>query len=364
MTITSFFNLLLHRRLSFRSLALASESVNSLDPTDVSGLVKMVFKVSLLVEAVGAGLLMLTFVPKYGEEGIFLSVFLAVSAYCNAGFDLLGREGAYVSLMNYVEDPFVILPLTLLIVVGGLGFLVWSDLAAFRRRKTLLLHSKLVLLVTGVLIFGGALLIALFEWNNQKTLAPLSFGGKLLASLFQSVTCRTAGFNSIDLMAATDPTKLVMTCLMMVGAAPGSTGGGLKVTTVAVLLATVYSVMRGRQECVVLHRRVSQPVVYKALTVLVMGCMAVALSTLVVYFTCDGDALGGIECLFESVSAFSTTGLSVGITSIAGSAAKVALILSMYLGRVGPVSLALALALPKDKQGRFTVLPEGKIQVG
>ena len=174
----------------------------------------------------------------------------------------------------------------------------------------------------------------------------------MLAALFQSVTCRTAGFNSIDLAACTDPTKVVMICLMMVGAAPGSTGGGLKITTVAVLLATVYSVMRGRQECVVLHKRVPQPVVYKALTVMVMGCGAVALS------------LGGMEALFESASAFSTTGLSVGVTAKAGSVAKTVLILCMYLGRVGPVSLALALALPKKKDGRFTVLPEGKIQVG
>lgn len=363
-SITSFFNLMIRRRLSFRSLALASESVNSLDPSGAAGLIKTVFKISLSVEAVGALILAATFCPLYGNEGLFLSIFLAVSAYCNGGFDLLGREGAFVSLTHYVDQPQVILPIIFLIVVGGLGFLVWSDLAAWRKCRRLLIHTKLVLWMTLALILGGAVLVALFEWTNPRTLGPLSLGGKTLAALFQSVTCRTAGFNSIDLAACTDATKVVMICLMMVGAAPGSTGGGLKVTTVAVLLATVYSVMRGRQECVVLHKKVPQSVVYKALTVTVMGCGAVVLSTLVVYFTCGSLSLGGMEALFESASAFSTTGLSVGVTAGAGPAAKILLILCMYLGRVGPVSLALALSFPKEKKGRFTVLPEGKIQVG
>lgn len=363
-TITSFFNLMIRRHLSFHSLALASESVNSLDPTGVAGLVKMVFKISISVEALGALVLSATFYPLYGGEGIFLSIFLAVSAYCNAGFDLLGREGAFVSLTHYVDQPQVILPIVLLIVVGGLGFLVWSDLSAWRKRRRLLLHSRLVLWMTLALVLGGAGLVALFEWANPRTLGPLSLGGKMLAALFQSVTCRTAGFNSIDLAACTDPTKVVMICLMMVGAAPGSTGGGLKITTVAVLLATVYSVMRGRQECVVLHKRVPQPVVYKALTVMVMGCGAVALSTLVVYFTCGSVSLGGMEALFESASAFSTTGLSVGVTAKAGSVAKTVLILCMYLGRVGPVSLALALALPKKKRRSVYCAARRKNQVG
>ena len=235
-------------------MKLASESINTSDVAEARKLLFVVMKLAALFEGVGALLLAPVFVPEYGPQGICISVFLAISAFCNAGFDVLGREGAYASLTNYTANWYVQAVIMFLIIAGGLGFLVWHDLAQWRRTKHLTLHTKVVLFCTVLLIVGGTLSFAFLEWYNPVTLGGMGVGDKLVNSLFQSVSARTAGFNTVDLAGMSTITKCMMCILMFIGAAPGGTGGGIKVTTFSVILVTVASVATGREDAVIFRR--------------------------------------------------------------------------------------------------------------
>lgn len=364
-TITSFFHITLRKKLGFHSLQLAQESVSSDTFGETSRLVKMVMLLSFGTEFAGALVLSTVFIPEFGAEGIFISVFLAVSAYCNAGFDILGREQAYLSLTEYASNPTVLITILLLITFGGLGFIVWYDLLHYRKTRKLLLHTKVVLLGTISLILLGTFFIALLEWNNPRTMGAMSSGDKLLNSLFLSVSCRTAGFNSFPLEDMSSLTKLVSVFLMFIGAAPGSTGGGLKITSIAVLTATAFCVLRGKEDTHIMKRKISKQVIYKAWTILFVASAVVIAATCLIGFTIhrDGTAVADIDALYESVSAFATVGLSVGVTGVANLASRIMLAAMMFLGRVGPVSLALSLAVKADKNDH-QVFPEGKIMVG
>ncbi|MDD2956571.1 MAG: potassium transporter TrkG [Oscillospiraceae bacterium] len=365
-TISSFFNMLIRRKLGFRGMQLAQESVNTNSVEEINRLVKTVMAVSFSVEIVGALLLAIAFVPKYGEEGWFLSLFLSISAFCNAGFDILGREGPFVSLTNYNGDPLVLLTVAALVVVGGLGFVVFADIGALRRRKKLTFHSKLVFAITGILILAGTAMFLLFEWNNPRTMGALPVWQRPMAALFQSITTRTAGFNSLDFGAMNSITKVFSIFLMLVGAAPGSTGGGIKVTTVAVLAMTVISVIRGYEDTVIMKRKVPKQTVYKALAIILIATLGILLAAGTIAFTThDAQAtVQGMDALFESTSAFATVGLTVGVTGIANLPSRLILILTMFMGRVGPVSLLLSLAMREKPALKRTVLPEGQIVVG
>jgi trk system potassium uptake protein TrkH len=365
-TITTFFNVLIRRKLGFKGMQLAQESINTNSVEEIGRLIKTVMAVSFSVEAAGALLLSIAFVPKYGSEGWFLSLFLAVSAYCNAGFDLLGRETPFISLCGYNGSPLVLLTLSALIIIGGLGFLVFADLGAFRRRRHLTLHSKLVLSITGILLLFGTLCYLVFEWSNPRTMGQLPVWQRFLAAFFQSVTTRTAGFNSLDYAAMHDITKVFTIFLMFIGAAPGSTGGGIKVTTAAVLAMTVISVVRGYSDTVIMKRKISKQTVYKSLAIILIALAAICLATGVIAFTTHsaGITFSGIDSFFESTSAFATVGLSVGISGAANVPSRLILILTMFMGRVGPISLLLSLAMRENPTLKTTVLPEGQIMVG
>lgn len=363
-TLTTFFNIAIGKKLSFKRLQLAQESVSSPDTVDANHLVKMIMVLTFSFELAGALLLCIRFVPEFGAEGVFVSLFLAISAYCNAGFDILGRTAAFSSLTQYQSDPLVLLPIALLIICGGLGFLVWQNLFTYRKVRRLLLHTKIVLVMTAVLVAFGMLAFLLFEWDNTKTLGEMNFGQKLLNSFFQSVTTRTAGFNSVDIEGTRGISKLLMIMLMFIGAAPGSTGGGIKVTTLMVLLMTVFCVTRGDDETALRGRRISKSVVYKAMAVTGIAGTAVVLASCIIYFFgAKSGHISGLNALFESVSAFATVGLSAGVTGIANGLSRVVLILTMFIGRVGPVSLALSLAM-RSVKNKHQVMPEGKILVG
>lgn len=361
LTITSFFNVILGRKLGLRSAHLASESASAMELPDTPRLLRTIMKVSLLCEATGALLLMFDFIPRYGAEGIWISVFLAVSAFCNAGFDILGREAPYVSLCNYNNDPYVLVVISGLIILGGMGFVVWKDVAQYKKTRKLMLHTKIVLIGTAVLILSGMVGFLLLEWNNPQTLGGLTVPQRFIASYFQSVTTRTAGFNTIDNASFSSISKLLTVVMMFIGACPGSTGGGIKVTTFTVLLLTVASVMRGREDTVIAKRRIDRQTVYKALAIFFLAGVLVLITTFVIYFTMP-EKVDSIDALFEATSAFGTVGLSVGISPKAHAASKLVMIFTMFLGRVGPVSLPLALAFRQQK--RHEVIPEGKILVG
>ena len=361
-TLTSFFYLLIGKRMNLRTAHLTQESVSSDDKIDTVRLVKMVVFLTASIEAVGALLLMCYFVPAYGTYGIFMSVFFAISAYCNAGFDLLGMHGEYSSLISINQNPWVLTILMLLIISGGLGFIVWQDLWNFRRRRRLLLHSKIVLVTTGILILSGAILFLLTEWSNPATMGNMGVGGKILNAFFQSVTTRTAGFDSIGNGEMTTLSKFISVIYMFIGAAPGSTGGGIKVTTLVVLLMTVVSVTRGRTDTVIRNRRVDKLVVYKALSVAFLGMLLVMITTGVLLATESSSS--EINALFESTSAFATVGLSVGISAEAHELGKIMLIIGMFLGRVGPVSFAPSISMAAGAREKKQVMPDAKIWVG
>ena len=215
-TFTSFFNLVVGRKLGLRGMRLASESINSTSFGDVPHLLRMIITFTLTVESIGAVLLSLYFVPRYGLQGLWISAFLAVSAFCNAGFDILGFLGEYTSLTTLNDSYLVLFTIMALIIIGGLGFIVWNDLIAYRKTKTLLLHTKIVLMVTIFLIVSGAICFLLFEWDNPATMQPMNLKEKIGAAFMQSVTMRTAGFNSIDLYSMRDVTKVFSIVLMSV----------------------------------------------------------------------------------------------------------------------------------------------------
>ena len=342
-TLTSFFALAARRRMGFRDLRLLGESVSADGLSKATEVLKIVIKLAAAFEAVGIVLLLFAFVPQFGAEGVWVSVFTAISAFCNAGFDLFGRFGAYSSLVPYVNNYYVQAVVMFMIMAGGLGFMVWVELAEYRKKRRLSLHAKVVLQFSVIFWVGGAVLLALLEWSNPRTMGGLSVPGKIMAALFQSVSTRTAGMNTIDLAACSPISKLLMSVLQFIGAAPGSTGGGVKVTTFAVLILTIRSVAQGRDDCVI-------------------GAVAAFGSAVVVYYN-TAETVSVIDCIFESCSAFGTVGLSVGVTGQLNTGAKLLYMACMFMGRVGPVSLAISLTAKPDDNKR-KVLPVGHINVG
>ena len=361
-TLTSFFALAMRRRMGFRDLRLLGESVSADGLSKATEVLKIVIKLAAAFEAVGIVLLLFAFVPQFGAEGVWVSVFTAISAFCNAGFDLFGRFGAYSSLVPYVNNYYVQAVIMFMIMAGGLGFMVWVELAEYRKKRRLSLHAKVVLQFSAIFWVGGAVLLALLEWSNPRTMGGLSVPGKIMAALFQSVSTRTAGMNTIDLAACSPISKLLMSVLQFIGAAPGSTGGGVKVTTFAVLILTIRSVAQGRDDCVIGGHHIESKTVYRALTIIVIGAVAAFGSAVVVYYN-TAETVSVIDCIFESCSAFGTVGLSVGVTGQLNTGAKLLYMACMFMGRVGPVSLAISLTAKPDDNKR-KVLPVGHINVG
>ena len=361
-TLTSFFALAARRRMGFRDLRLLGESVSADGLSKATEVLKIVIKLAAAFEAVGIVLLLFAFVPQFGAEGVWVSVFTAISAFCNAGFDLFGRFGAYSSLVPYVNNYYVQAVIMFMIMAGGLGFMVWVELAEYRKKRRLSLHAKVVLQFSVIFWVGGAVLLALLEWSNPRTMGGLSVPGKIMAALFQSVSTRTAGMNTIDLAACSPISKLLMSVLQFIGAAPGSTGGGVKVTTFAVLILTIRSVAQGRDDCVIGGHHIESKTVYRALTIIVIGAVAAFGSAVVVYYN-TAETVSVIDCICEYCSAFGTVGLSVGVTGQLNTGAKLLYMACMFMGRVGPVSLAISLTAKPDDNKR-KVLPVGHINVG
>lgn len=362
-TLTTFFTLAAGRRLGFKSLQLASESINLSDASKSGRLLRVVMGVAFTCEAVGAVLLSFVFIPDFGRDGIFISVFVAISAFCNAGFDILGRTGPFCSLTGYSDNAYVLGVVGLLIICGGLGFLVWQDIINYHKTRHLRVHTKLVLVMTAIMLVGGCVGFAILEWNNPQTLGALPTFDKLSNSMFQSVTTRTAGFNSVDLAATSNVTKLWMSVLMFIGAAPGGTGGGIKVSTLAVLLVAVLSVIQGKPDAQVFGRKISQKTVYKSLAIFMLSSLAVMVSAITIFFN-TGSEFNEMSSVFEAVSAFATVGLTVGVTAVMNPIAQIITMLTMFIGRVGPVSLAVSLSFHHETENARVVIPQADLTVG
>lgn len=362
-TLTTFFTIAAGRRLGFKSLQLASESINLSDSSKSGRLLRVVMGVAFLCEAVGAVLLSFVFIPDYGRDGVFISIFIAISAFCNAGFDILGRTTPFGSLTGYADNAYVLAVVGTLIICGGLGFLVWHDIINYHKTRHLRVHTKLVLVMTAIMLVGGCIGFAVLEWNNPATLGGMTVLEKLSNSMFQSVTTRTAGFNSVDLAATSNVTKLWMTVLMFIGAAPGGTGGGIKVSTLAVLLVAVLSVIQGKTEAQVFGRKIAQKIVYKSLAIFMLSMVAVMVSAMTIFFN-TGAEFNEMSSVFEAVSAFATVGLTVGVTAVMNPIAQTITMLTMFIGRVGPVSMAISLSFHRDDDSAHIVIPQADLTVG
>ncbi|TSA87120.1 potassium transporter KtrB [Deinococcus detaillensis] len=339
-TFGTLFAFLRGRRINFSERMQLAQQVQALDVGGVLPLIRAIFTYTLVAELIGTLLLWTRFGPEQGTwPGLYSAFFHAVSAYNSAGF-VLG------DFSRYVADPLISLTVTALIVLGGLGFLVQLNVLSNihrPRQNRLLTYTKLTLTITGLLLVLGTLLIALTEWHNPKTLGPLPLSGKLLASLFQSATPRSAGFSTLHIASMQPASILVVMILMLIGASPGSTGGGIKTTTLAVLVGSAWNMVRGRGELVVFGRRIEPDIVVRAGTVTTLYA-GLLLSALFVLMATNGH-LSFELLLFEAISAAATVGLSLDVTHQINTAGLLLLTALMYLGRIGPLTFAVAFNL-------------------
>lgn len=364
MTIATLFALIAKKKINLRERLLIQEALNQIDLSGLVKLTRYVLLMTFLIEGIGALLLSTVFIPQFGiGKGIWYSIFHAISAFCNAGFDLMGTvSGPFSSLTYYVNNFTVTITISTLIILGGLGFPVILDVIKHKKISKLTIHSKVVLFTTTMLIVVGMVFILLLEYNNPNTLGPLGFGGKLLASLFQSVTTRTAGFNTIDLTIMYQSSIFIMIILMFIGASPASTGGGIKTTTLAVLVLTVKSFILGKEDIEIYERRIETSTVRKSLGIFFIGIVVVVFGTLIISVTDSEFTL--VEAGFEVVSAFATVGLSIGGSPNLSTLGKVFIMMFMFMGRVGSLTIFMALASRGIKKNQPIRYPEGKIIVG
>ncbi len=364
MTVTTLFALIIKKRINLRERLLIQESLNQIDLSGLVKLTRYILVATFSIEGIGALLLSTVFIPQFGiAQGIWYSVFHAISAFCNAGFDLMGGiSGQFSSLTYYVNNFTIVITISMLIILGGIGFPVILDVIRNKKISKLNLHSRVVLFSTAILIVFGMIFIFLAVYNNPETLGSLGFGGKLLAALFQSITARTAGFNTIDLALMRDSSIFVMIILMFIGASPASTGGGVKTTTIATLILTVKSFILQKQDIEVCERRISESTIKKSLGIFLIAIVVVVGGTLIISVTDPKFTLP--EVGFEVVSAFATVGLSIGGSPNLSILGKIFIMLFMFMGRVGSLTIFMALASKGVKKNPPIRYPEGKIIVG
>lgn len=358
MTAGTIIFILLGKRITLKERLFIQEALNQFNLAGLVRLTKNIIIFTLVLEAVGAMLLSISFIPRFGlGKGIYYSIFHAISAFCNAGFDLMGN---FTSLTGFTGDYLVMGTIFFLFFVGGLGFTVLVDLHEKRKIKHLSLHSKIVLVMSFLLLLVGTLLVMVLEFNNPDTLGPLAGPQKVANAFFTSATPRTAGFNVLPTDLLQDTTLYFLIALMFIGASPASTGGGIKTTTFSAILIAVYSIIKGHQEIFIFHRRLPFTIINKSLAIIVVSMLLVFTISILLTITEQADFL---SVLFETVSAFGTVGLSAGATTELSQAGRVLIIFTMFSGRVGPLTLALALAQRLKKKPLYRY-PEERILVG
>ena len=340
-TVMSAVMLLLNKQMGIGDRLLLQDAFNLNSLSGIIRFVKRVLLGTFLVEGIGALLYMTVFIPEFGLNGVWISVFTSISAFCNAGIDIIAEN----SLCGYAVNPIINLVTSLLIILGGIGYIVWWDVLGLTGRKRrglrgLTLHSKIAIFTTLILIFGGGALILLFEYHNPLTIGNMSLFDKIQVALFQSVTTRTAGFATVPQENLTNASSILCLLLMFVGGSPVGTAGGIKTVTFAVLAVSALATIQNRQDVALFHRNISRQVINKAVAVTMMSFGILFASTLLLSAVTDAGAL---DVVYETVSATATVGLTRNLTPHLNAAGKTVLIGTMYLGRVGPISLALAL---------------------
>lgn len=351
MSAASLVIFVLRKKIGLRQRMVMQQALSVNEMEGVVRLQKWVLLGSLIIQFAGALVLFFRFLPSYGwQTAAKWGVFHSISAFCNAGFDIVGEFAPGASMMYFNDDPVVLITLMALIVVGGLGFFVWEEVATVRRFRKFSVYTKLVLLTTAVLLAGGAVLFGLMEWNNPETLASMPVGQKILNACFQSVTVRTAGFASVSQGALTEGSKALSILLMLVGGSSGSTAGGLKTVTVFVLFLFVLSRARGRNHVTIFKRTVPNGKILDAVTI-VSIVVSLALVGAILISTTSGISF--TDSLFETASALATVGLTADVTPALSIAAQYMIILFMYFGRVGVLTISLGLLMGNKAEDRF-----------
>ncbi len=364
-TIMSGFMMLLNRKMGIGDRLLIQDAFNLNTMSGLAKFVKNVLFGTLIIEGIGAILYMLVFVPEFGAKGVWISIFNSVSAFCNAGIDIISEN----SLCNYATNPLINVVTSALIILGGLGYIVWWDVIRVIKSRTpknrkifkhLTLHSKISVTATLGLILVGALLIFIFEYSNPQTIANMSVFDKIQVSLFQSVTTRTAGFASVPQENLTNASSVVSILLMLIGGSPVGTAGGMKTVTIAVLFCSAFATIRNKNSATLFGRRISEDSVKKAVAVVVTFTAICAASTILLLATSNASAL---DVIYETVSATATVGLSRNLTASLNAFGKIIIIFTMYFGRVGPISLAVALGSKNESQNVISE-PTEDISIG
>ncbi len=364
-TIMSGFMLMLQQNMSIGDRLLIQDSFNLNTMSGLGKFIKSVLLGTLIIEGIGAILYMLVFVPDFGVRGIWISIFNSVSAFCNAGIDIIGNS----SLCDYATNPLINITTSLLIVLGGIGYVVWRDVLRVLKNRTcsnkrifrhLTLHSKIAIVTTIVLIFGGAILILICEYNNPATIGNLSLFEKIQTSLFQSITTRTAGFATVPQENLTGAASVVSLILMFIGGSPVGTAGGIKTVTIVVLLCSAFATIRNKNSASLFQRTISADSIRKAVAVVVMFLVVMFSSIFLLSMTMDAPI---INVIYESVSATATVGLSKNLTSSLNLMGKLVIIATMYFGRIGPISLAVALS-GKSESRNVISEPTEEISIG
>lgn len=354
LTLTTLATIMAGKRIDLKTRILMKESLGQ---NRLQGILKFTRSIVLLtlgIEGLGALVLSFVFIPEYGFlKGIFFSVFHSISAYCNAGFDLNGNFNSFIA---YKDNVLLNLALMSLILLGGIGFTVPFDLWKKRSIRRLSLNSKIILVANFILLFGGMALFLLFEFNNPLTLKGESLSTKLLGSAFQSVTCRTAGFNTLDLTLINDSSKLLMMLLMFIGGSPASTAGGVKVTTIVILILVSGAVIQNKKDIEFFHKRISFKSVNKAIAILVIATFVSFFGTL--FIAAIEQEKEFVRILFEVISAMGTSGLSLNLTGTLSGISKMILIVIMFIGRVGILTVLVAFSDSKIQKYKY---PEEQI---
>ena len=340
----------LYKRFGLKESQLIQDAFNLNSLSGLAKFVKRVILGTLIVEGIGAILYMFVFIPDYGARGIWISIFNSVSAFCNAGIDIIAEN----SLVGYATNPLINAVTETLIILGGLGYIVWWDVVRVLKDwkqlkwkcfQKLTLHSKIVLSITAILVFGGAALLLAFEYNNPLTIGNYSFFDKMQVALFQSVTTRTAGFATVAQENLTNPSAILCLLLMFIGGSPAGTAGGIKTVTIVVLIATAYTTIKNKNEVSLFNRDLTRQTVRKAVAVSGMSFCIMFVSTILLSLVTDAAAL---DILYETISATATVGLTRNLTGILNAWGKIIIIFTMYLGRVGPISLAFMFKSRKE----------------
>ncbi|HHU69929.1 MAG TPA: Trk family potassium uptake protein [Thermoanaerobacterales bacterium] len=357
MTTATMVFLLLGKKITLRERLVIQEALNQFSISGVVRLVRYILLLTMIIEAFGAVFLSFRFIPQYGiSKGAFYSVFHSVSAFNNAGFDIMGD---FKSLTQYNEDILVNIVIMSLIILGGLGFSVLVDIINNKSWNKISLHSKLVIFLTSTLIVVGSIIIFILEFNNPETLEPLSFSGQFISSLFHAVSPRTAGFNTLPTDKLRHATQFFTMILMFIGGSPASTAGGIKTTTFGVLLLTVWSTVKGQEETVIYKRTIPTTIIFKSLAIISISLILISIMTLILTITEKAEFMA---IIFEVFSAFGTVGLSLGLTHELTILGKILIIILMFTGRVGPLTLTLAFSI-RAKKAKIKY-PEEKILVG